>query len=233
MAVVQGIHAYDTGYDVLPIRLKWPNDIYALDPSKGKASPSSFPSRSLDSTVMSEATRSLYSKIGGVLITTSYNPAETCYMLVCGVGTNLSNSAPTTSVNQIAAKYGLEALAHEKLLASILVRFEALYEEFCVTGFTGRIKALYEKSWLHSGQIVEFGPGVSGQVNGINGSPEGNRGIVRGISSEWGNLTVAEISDESRGWSNSQENHTTGKTWELQSDCNSFDFFKGLLKIKA
>ena len=34
LAVVKGIQGYDTGYEAMPIKLKWPNDIYALDPTK-------------------------------------------------------------------------------------------------------------------------------------------------------------------------------------------------------
>lgn len=40
----------------------------------------------------------------------------------------------------------------------------------------------------------------------------------------WGLLRAEEL-----GW----EDRPTGKVWELQSDSNSFDFFKGLLKTKS
>ena len=52
----------------------------------------------------------------------------------------------------------------------------------------------------------------------------GVRARVKGISRNWGLLKVEELGWEDRG---------TGKVWELQSDSNSFDFFKGLLRTKT
>ena len=43
------------------------------------------------------------------------------------------------------------------------------------------------------------------------------------ITRNWGLLVAEEL-----GW----EDRPTGRTWELQSDANSFDFFKGLVKRK-
>ncbi|KAK5177926.1 biotin holocarboxylase synthetase, partial [Cryomyces antarcticus] len=33
LAIVEGITTYDTGYENFPVKLKWPNDIYAMDPT--------------------------------------------------------------------------------------------------------------------------------------------------------------------------------------------------------
>jgi len=30
LAIVEGLHSYDPGYENLPIKLKWPNDICAV-----------------------------------------------------------------------------------------------------------------------------------------------------------------------------------------------------------
>lgn len=73
------------------------------------------------------------------------------------------------------------------------------------------MEALYYSHWLHGGQIVTL------EMEG------GARAKVRGITRDWGLLKVEEL-----GW----EDRPTGKMWELQSDSNSFDFFKGLLKTK-
>ena len=50
---------------------------------------------------------------------------------------------------------------------------------------------------------------------------------VKGISVDWGLLVVVELAGEEG------RERATGRTYELQSDSNSFDFFKGLLKRKV
>jgi len=52
----------------------------------------------------------------------------------------------------------------------------------------------------------------------------GVRARIVGITRDWGMLRAEEL-----GW----EDRPTGKIWELQSDSNSFDFFKGLVKRKV
>lgn len=74
LAIVRGIQTYGPGYSALPVKLKWPNDIYAEDPSQpGLKS---------------------YVKIGGILVNSSYASGD--YNLVIGIGINLSNAAPST-----------------------------------------------------------------------------------------------------------------------------------------
>ena len=52
----------------------------------------------------------------------------------------------------------------------------------------------------------------------------GVRARIKGITRDWGLLLVEEL-----GW----EDRATGKISTLQSDSNSFDFFKGLIKRKV
>ena len=52
----------------------------------------------------------------------------------------------------------------------------------------------------------------------------GVRARIKGITRDHGLLLAEELGWEDRG---------TGKVWGLQSDCNSFDFFKGLVKRKV
>ena len=191
LAIVAGIHSYDKGYDKLPVKLKWPNDIYALDPSK-------------------DPKEKAYVKIGGILVNSSYAGGD--YTLVVGVGMNVTNAAPTTSLSLLAKKEGLAPFTLEKLLASVLVRFEELYTRFCRTGFDSRLENLYYGAWLHSDQIVTL------EAEG------GARARIKGITRDFGLLAVEELGWQDRG---------TGKRWELQSDSNSFDFFKGLLRRKT
>lgn len=191
LAVVKGIQGYDTGYEKMPIKLKWPNDIYALDPSR-------------------PASDKAYVKIGGILVNSSYAGGD--YTLVVGIGLNLSNAAPTTSLSHIAAKANLGSLTAEKLLASILAQFEAMYTRFCRTGFDRQFEDTYYRHWLHMDQIVTL------ETEG------GARARIKGITTDWGLLIAEEL-----GW----QDRPTGKKWSLQSDSNSFDFFRGLLRRKA
>ena len=73
LAIVQGIQDYAPGYNKIPVKLKWPNDIYAQLPG------------SSNNPVV---------KIGGILVNSSYSGSS--YDVVCGVGLNLSNALPTT-----------------------------------------------------------------------------------------------------------------------------------------
>lgn len=52
----------------------------------------------------------------------------------------------------------------------------------------------------------------------------GVRARIKGITTDWGLLVAEEL-----GW----EERPTGRVVQLQSDSNSFDFFKGLLKRKV
>jgi biotin--protein ligase len=65
---------------------------------------------------------------------------------------------------------------------------------------------------LHRDQIVTL------EVEG------GVRARIKGITRDWGLLLAEEL-----GWGD----RSTGKIWQLQSDSNSFDFFKGLVKRKV
>ncbi|KAF2500688.1 putative biotin protein ligase [Lophium mytilinum] len=197
LAFVKGAKGYAPGYDRLPIKLKWPNDIYALSPTAPK--PTNGRQSNTD-----------FVKIGGILVNSSYSGSE--YTLVVGVGINVANPSPTTSLNQLAAKEGLKAIQMEKLLASILVEFETLYRRFCAKGWDRDTEGAYYDDWLHTNQIVEL------EAEG------GVRARVKGITRDWGLLLAEEL-----GW----EDRPTGKIWQLQSDSNSFDFFKGLVKRKV
>ncbi|TGO65352.1 hypothetical protein BOTNAR_0079g00190 [Botryotinia narcissicola] len=189
IAIVEAIHSYDKGYDTVPIKLKWPNDVYVQDPSKpGKKE---------------------YVKVGGILVNSSYSSGN--YDLVVGIGLNTTNAAPTTSLNALLPPH-LTPFSLEKLLARFLTKFETIYKTFCRNGFDKKLEEVYYKHWLHTDQIVTL------ETEG------GARAIIRGITTDWGLLRAEEL-----GW----EDRPTGKVWELQSDSNSFDFLKGLLKRKV
>jgi len=106
----------------------------------------------------------------------------------------------------------LPAFTLEKLLASTLTHFEEIYTRFCRTGFDAHFEKVYYGAWLHTDQVVTL------EAEG------GARARLKGITRDWGLLVAEELNRDGR---------STGRRWELQSDSNSFDFFKGLLKKKT
>lgn len=145
LAIIQGIQSYEPGYASIPVKLKWPNDIYALNPSdsqasNGKASGSSQSSSKSNNMV----------KIGGILVNSSYAGSD--YTLVAGVGLNVANAAPTTSLNALASASSppLPPFQVEKLLARILSCFESIYTRFCREGWDRDVEGMYYDNWLHT-----------------------------------------------------------------------------------
>lgn len=198
IAIVNGIKSYEGNlYKDMPVKLKWPNDIYALDPVKAKDNGGDRHEN--------------YTKIGGILVNSHYNTKE--YIAVCGIGINTSNAAPTTSLNQLVQFLPREVAPFtlEKLLARILTTFDSLYSRFLETGFDEEIEKMYYSHWLHMDQIVTL------EAEG------GQRARIKGITRDYGLLIADEL-----GW----EDRETGKRFTLQSDSNSFDFFKGLVKVR-
>ncbi|QKX54761.1 uncharacterized protein TRUGW13939_01850 [Talaromyces rugulosus] len=196
MAVVQGIKRYDKGYEDLPVKMKWPNDIYALDP----ANPD----------------KKQYTKICGILVNSHYSAEE--YISVVGIGLNATNAQPTTSLNALVEKFASPStrranpITLEKLLARIITVFEELYARFLRSGFDKTFEEMYYDDWLHMYQIVTL------EEEG------GVRARIKGITRDYGLLLAEEL-----GW----EDRPTGRVWQLQSDSNSFDFFRGLVRRKV
>ncbi|TKA31942.1 hypothetical protein B0A50_01187, partial [Salinomyces thailandicus] len=216
LAVVEGIKSYGKGYEKVPVKLKWPNDIYALDPSAPttKKPHNTIPSQETPE-ARAERERKKYVKIGGILVNSSYTPAAPTsnsassgsFTLTLGIGLNLSNPAPTTSLTHLTSALHLGPPTPETLLAKILNSFETLYTRFCRTGFDGYFEKVYYEAWLHSGQVVSL---------------EGEGGVrvrIRGVEGQWGMLITEEVEG--------------GRRWEVRSDSNSFDFFRGLVGRKV
>jgi len=194
LAVVKGIKSYSKGYESLPVKLKWPNDVYVLDPSQPQ--------------------KKAYTKICGILVNSHYSAEE--YISVVGIGLNAANTAPTASleavIEQFASGYKLQPLTLEKLLARILTVFEEIYTRFLRTGFDRHFEEMYYDNWLHMYQIVTL-------------EEEGSaRARIRGITTDYGLLLAEELG---------LDNRPTGRIWQLQSDSNSFDFFRGLIRRKV
>ncbi|KAG9254723.1 biotin-protein ligase [Emericellopsis atlantica] len=181
IAIVEAIQSYDQGYEKLPVKIKWPNDIC----DSGE-----------------------YVKIGGFLTQCSY--FDGAYQVILGIGINTINSRPTTSIKDLLPE-GAPPVHVETLLARVLTRLEALHAQWIREGFTAEMETRYYRSWLHTGQLVTLE-----QYGGANAR-------VLGITRDWGLLRVEEIDGRGRG---------TGKMWALQSDENSFDYWRGLMRRK-
>ena len=155
------------------------------------------------------ASSKVYVKIGGILVNSHYSSTE--YLSVIGIGLNTTNALPTTSLAALTPAH-LPAITVEKLLARLVTTFSVLYSRFRNTGFDPYFEQMYYKHWLHTDQIVTL------EAEG------GIKARIKGITTDWGLLIAEEL-----GW----EDRPTGKVVQLQSDSNSFDFFKGLLKRKV
>lgn len=198
LAMVEAIKGYSgSRYSDIPVRLKWPNDIYA-GWKDGK-----------------------YIKIGGLLVNTNYFDGQ--FTLVCGLGVNVANEAPSTSLNLLVDEMNkrnnnnLEHYKIEVLLAKFMAVFEKMYNTFLYTGFQ-EFESVYYKRWLHQDQIVTL-------------EQYGNtKAKIKGISTNAG-LLIAEEVELVRDTTDVYK--PTGKTFELQPDGNSFDMFRGLLKKKS
>lgn len=123
LAIVESIRSRK-GYENVPLRLKWPNDIYADLPDGLK-------------------------KVGGLLVNSSFLRDE--FLLVVGCGVNLNNPHPTVSINDVITQHNpqLRKLEKEDLLAHALVTFEKYYTDFCEKGMGSWFLDKYYSRWLH------------------------------------------------------------------------------------
>ncbi|KIL92101.1 hypothetical protein FAVG1_04508 [Fusarium avenaceum] len=152
IAIVEAVQSYDRGYENIPIKLKWPNDIYALDPTKSQEKPH-------------------YSKVGGILSQCLYFDGN--YQIILGIGLNTTNSRPTMSISDLVPA-GAPELHLETLLARVLTRIEAIYAQFLREGFSSGLEARYYSHWLHTKQEVtlEAEGGVKARVKNDATQPQ-------------------------------------------------------------
>lgn len=141
-------------------------------------------------------------KIGGILCQSVFR--DGAFNISVGVGLNVDNGQPTTCLNKLAAA----AVRREVLLARIVDKYEALFNEFVAHGFTQRMKEEYEAGWLHTGQEVSL------EDKG------GRKAKIEGISVASGGCLVAV-------------DKTDGSRYELYPDGNRLDFFSGLVSKKV
>ncbi|KAF7292990.1 BPL/LPL catalytic domain-containing protein [Mycena indigotica] len=115
------------GSDGSAVRLKWPNDIYAVG-RDGEPK-----------------------KIGGILIGTNFSSGKVD--IIIGSGLNVLNPPPIMSLSQLSEDE--RALSMERTAAAILVKFERMWSAFVQgKGSFEPFMDLYVDRWLHSDQLV-------------------------------------------------------------------------------
>lgn len=222
LAYCNAIFSYGPGYEDLPVKIKWPNDIYAMNPDYYHKYNIKLLGRGSDKFLapLSEIDPA-YAKISGILVNTHF--LENKYKVLLGCGLNISHDGPTTSLNswikllnkerEAARLDPLEPIEVEKLQALFMNNLQPLLQRFIDHG-AGPILPEYYKLWLHSNQIVT--------LNNHNDA----RAKIVGITEDYGLLIAKELVSGSNS-------EFTGSTYHLQPDGNSLEVFKGLISKKA
>ncbi|KAL5492250.1 BPL1 [Sanghuangporus weigelae] len=111
------------------IRLKWPNDVYAITAHSGAK------------------------KIGGILVNTSFMGGHVDVVVGCGL--NVFSPSPMTSLVQlIPAGLDNTNLSMERTLAVIMATFDKMWSRFLTEASFDSFMDLYLERWLHSDQLV-------------------------------------------------------------------------------
>ncbi|OSX58235.1 hypothetical protein POSPLADRAFT_1185086 [Postia placenta MAD-698-R-SB12] len=145
------------------IRLKWPNDIYAVRADGEKR------------------------KVGGILVNTSFSSGQV--EIVIGCGLNVYNPPPIQSLLQLVPANSDLQLSMERTAAIIMSTFETMWETFLVhKGSFAPFMDLYYDRWLHSDQLVELTTTTPHQKVRIIGIT-GDHGLLRTMpeSDGWSN----------------------------------------------
>ncbi|KAJ6613606.1 class II aaRS and biotin synthetase [Mycena sp. CBHHK59/15] len=125
------------------VRLKWPNDLYAVCGDEKK-------------------------KIGGILVNTSFQGGKVD--IVIGSGLNVLNPPPITSLSQLLPPDDDHQLSMEHTAAAILVKFEGMWSVFVKgKGSFQPFMDLYLRRWLHSDQLAKLTTTTPHQMVRITG----------------------------------------------------------------
>ncbi|GFR40290.1 hypothetical protein Agub_g471 [Astrephomene gubernaculifera] len=219
IAVTRGVRRalQGCGLPAVPLRIKWPNDIYA----EGV-------------------------KVGGALIHTTWQGAGFNVITGIGLNVNNRSPTTCLDelVERVlwgaAAKQEQEQqqpqgqpvvrVHREAVLAGILGALEEVYDTFEQSGFSP-LESEYLAAWLHSGQVLDFddseptmatstaaaAAAATAPANGGSGSRATTRLTIRGLSSS-GFLLAEDYA---------------GVRYELTPDGNSLDMMQGLIRRKV
>lgn len=197
------------------MHIKWPNDIYYQG-----------------------------TKIGGALIHTTWAASSQQFCVLTGIGLNVSNSQPTTclddiiasrlasqqqqqqqdagSLQQQAAQPPLK-VCKEQLLAAVLTHLESCFNTFEGQGFAP-LMPHYLASWMHSNQVVQLADDAAAAASSAAVQSTGGGGS----SSSKVPLTIVGLSPH--GFLLAKD--PLGQEYELTPDGNSLDMMQGLIKKK-
>ncbi|CCK69500.1 biotin--[acetyl-CoA-carboxylase] ligase BPL1 KNAG_0C03960 [Huiozyma naganishii CBS 8797] len=222
LAYCKAINSYLPGFEDLPVRIKWPNDLYCMSPSYYRNNNIKLLGKGLSNDkVTVNDIEPAYLKISGLLVNTHF--LDNGYTLLLGCGINVSTDGPTTSLNtwvdilnKEREEAGLVKLPHidvEILQALYMNNLEVLLKMFVDYG-SSTILPEYYRYWLHSNQIVTLT------------SHQNIRAKITGITSDYGLLIAEELMPGS-------DYKLTGVVYHLQPDGNTFDIFRGLIAKKV
>ncbi|KAL6947427.1 hypothetical protein ACO0RG_000001 [Hanseniaspora osmophila] len=222
LALCKTIKTYAKGYENIPVKIKWPNDLYIMDPQY-------YYNNKLDIFNMKPVPLNdiepSYVKSSGTLINTNFMNGS--YTVLVGTGLNATNIAPSVSVQRwvdiineelrkrsdFDEKDLLPDVEHEKLLALYVNHLNETINSFINVGPKGVLGEYYE-NWLHSSQIITLT-----EHNSV-------RAKIVGITEDYGLLIAKELMVGS-------DDVFTGTVHHLQPDGNTFDIFKGLISKKV
>lgn len=222
LAYCKAILGYGPGYEDLPVRIKWPNDLYAMKPDYYHTRKIRLLGKGLQgSTVPLTDLEPAFVKVSGLLVNTNF--INNSYSLLLGCGLNVSHDGPTTSLNswvkllnkerEQARMTLLPLIEVEKLQALYMNNLDTILKKFVNNG-PEEILPDYYDLWLHNNQIVTLT-----DHNNI-------RAKIVGITKDYGLLIAKELVTGT----NTQ---FTGNTYHLQPDGNTFEIFKGLISKKV
>ncbi|CAI4057984.1 hypothetical protein N7582_000982 [Saccharomyces uvarum] len=222
LAYCKAILSYAPGFSDIPVRIKWPNDLYALSPNYYKRKGLRLVHTGFDHTKLPLGdVEPAYLKISGLLVNTHF--VNNKYSLLVGCGINLTSDGPTTSLqswidilNEERQQFNLDllpAIKAEKLQALYMNNLEVILKQFINYGAAEILPSYYDL-WLHSNQIVTL-------------PDHGNtQAMITGITEDYGLLIAKELVSGS-------STQFTGSVYNLQPDGNTFDIFKSLIAKKV
>ncbi|KAL4569258.1 hypothetical protein LXL04_024894 [Taraxacum kok-saghyz] len=169
-------------------------------------------------------------KVGGILCASTYQ--SKIFNISAGVGLNVDNNKPTTSLNselqKINSGYNLR---REDITSTFFDKFEHFFQILVHQGFKP-LEELYYKTWLHSGQRI-----VVEEKSKEQDLLTENVVTVQGLTSSGYLLAIADNGErfELHPDGNSVatfEPYETAKNKKIHVMWYSFDFFKGLVRRK-
>ncbi|XP_041462136.1 biotin--protein ligase-like isoform X1 [Lytechinus variegatus] len=168
------------GYEDFDLRLKWPNDIYYGNKQK----------------------------LGGVIVNSSC--LDGVFHAIIGIGVNVSNSVPTTCINDLIHKHNeekrtsLNPVTMEMVIARSITEMEKMINAFQEKGVESFLPVYYRR-WLHSDAKIRLE------------SANGDEVTITGLDNS-GFLQVKK---------------TDGSILSVQPDGNTFDMLKNLISMKS